>query len=113
MCFIIITLNLLLAIIKVKEDEYEQKIKTNSIYDEKDFKSIKNKIKILTTMMRMQRTLREESEVIIKLKGYCPGNKIPKGLIMQGPQALRSALENFKNAKILDKENEQIPNENK
>ena len=28
--------------------------------------------------MKMYRSLREESELIMKLKGFCPGNKIPK-----------------------------------
>ena len=44
----------------------------------------------------MQRTLREESELIIKLKGFCPGNKIPRGLIIQGPEALKSGTSLFK-----------------
>ena len=41
-------------------------------------------------MMRMYKTLREESELIMKLKGFCPGNRIPKGILMQGPEALKS-----------------------
>ena len=45
---------------------------------------------MITTMMKMQKTLREENEVIIKLKGFCPGNKIPKGLLLEGPGALKS-----------------------
>jgi len=41
-------------------------------------------------MMKMFKTLREENELIMKLKGFCPGNKIPRGILMQGPEALKS-----------------------
>lgn len=57
----------------------------------------------------MYRTIKEEQELIMKLKGFCPGNKIPKGIILQGPEALKSALERYKNAKSLDRINEKIP----
>ena len=40
--------------------------------------------------MKMFRTLREENELIMKLKGFCPGNKIPRGILMQGPEALKT-----------------------
>ena len=26
----------------------------------------------------------------MKLKGFCPGNKIPRGILMQGPEALKT-----------------------
>ncbi len=41
-------------------------------------------------MMKMFKTLREENELIMKLKGFCPGNKIPRGILMQGPEALKN-----------------------
>jgi len=41
-------------------------------------------------MMKMFKTLREENELIMKLKGFCPGNKIPRGILMQGPEALKT-----------------------
>ena len=50
------------------------------------------KIKIITTMMKMQTTLRKENELILKLKGICHGNKIPRGLIMEGVSALKSGI---------------------
>ena len=40
--------------------------------------------------MKMFKTLREENELIMKLKGFCPGNKIPRGILMQGPEALKT-----------------------
>lgn len=59
--------------------------------------------------MKMYKTLREESELIMKLKGFCPGNKIPRGILLQGPEALKTALDRYKNAKTLDSENEKMP----
>jgi serine/threonine-protein phosphatase 2B catalytic subunit len=60
-------------------------------------------------MMKMYRTLREEKELILKLKGCCPGNKIPKGLIIQGPMALKTAYERYNKAKVFDVINEKRP----
>lgn len=60
-------------------------------------------------MMRMFRTLREERELIIKLKGFCPGNKIPKGILMQGAEALKSAYERYTKVKTMDSINEKRP----
>ena len=67
------------------------------------------KVKFITMLMKMYRTIREEHELIMKLKGFCPGNKIPRGIILQGPEALKTALERYKNAKSLDSVNERIP----
>jgi serine/threonine-protein phosphatase 2B catalytic subunit len=67
------------------------------------------KVKFVTMMMKLHKTLREENELIMKLKGLCPGNKIPRGLIMQGPDALKSALDKYKKAKEFDIVNEKRP----
>lgn len=42
----------------------------------------KNKIKFISRMALMQKTLRKEHENIIKLKGLCPDNRIPKGVLI-------------------------------
>ena len=47
--------------------------------------------------------------MIIQLRGFCPGNKIPKGILLQGPEALKSALERYREAKRIDEINEKIP----
>lgn len=59
--------------------------------------------------MKMFKTIREEHELIMKLKGCCPGNKIPRGLITQGPNALKSAYDRYNKAKIFDIVNEKYP----
>jgi serine/threonine-protein phosphatase 2B catalytic subunit len=60
-------------------------------------------------MMKMFKTLREENELIMKLKGFCPDNKIPKGMLLEGKQALMSAYEKYKSVKELDSANEKRP----
>lgn len=73
--------------------------------------SIRIKIKFLIILMKMFKTVREEKEIILKLKGCCPGNKIPRGLIIQGPNALKGAYERYNKAKIFDMVNEKWPSE--
>jgi serine/threonine-protein phosphatase 2B catalytic subunit len=93
-----------LAILKEEENQNDR-----SSFEEAS-SSIRMKIMICSTMMRMFRTLREERELIMKLKGFCPGNKIPKGLLLQGPEALKSAYERFTKVKTMDSINELRPN---
>jgi len=50
---------------------------------------------MVTMMMKLQRTLREENETILKLKGFCPDNKIPRGLLLEGKVALNSGNYKF------------------
>lgn len=45
----------------------------------------------------------------MKLKGACPDNKIPKGLLSQGSEAMKDALNVFERAKSLDVVNDKIP----
>lgn len=67
--------------------------------------NIKNKIKSVSRMFKMFQTLRDENELIVKLKLVSPDNRIPKGLLLEG----KSALETFVSAKDLDRENEKFP----
>ena len=46
--------------------------------------SILQKFKFITKMIKMQTTLREESEEVLKLKGVCPDHRIPKGVLLLG-----------------------------
>lgn len=57
----------------------------------------------------MHKTLREQHEALIKLKGMAPDNKIPKGLLEQGDRAISNALEAFSRAENADIENEKRP----
>ena len=71
---------------------------------EKDIKILRNKIKFVSKIAKMQKTLREESENIIKIKNMY-GNKLPKGLLLEG----KRAFEAFRYVKELDKLNESRP----
>jgi len=46
---------------------------------------MKGKIRFMNKMLIMQRTLREESETIIKIKNE-NGDKLPKGLLLEGKE---------------------------
>ena len=60
-------------------------------------------------MVKLVKMLREENESIVQLKGFCPDNKIPKGLLFEGHDALENAVAGFANAKDADQINEKLP----
>ena len=103
---------MLMQIVKKQDTNTNQNNDSKAI-EENVTESLRMKVKIITVLMKMFRTLREERELIMKLKGFCPGNKIPRGIIIQGPKALKSALERYKNAKKLDEDNEMMPKDYK
>ncbi|OMJ84516.1 hypothetical protein SteCoe_14321 [Stentor coeruleus] len=83
--------------------ELENEIKENKT------DMFKNKIKALGSMMKMLKTLQVENAAILELKGMCPDNKIPRGLLTQGRDAILGAIESFNTAKRLDLINEKRP----
>ena len=71
---------------------------------EKEAEILRNKVKFVSKMMMLNKTLRyftdytilpltlhtrEQNETIVKLKGMCPGNRIPQGLLLEGSGALK------------------------
>ena len=70
---------------------------------------MKNKIKSVGRLSKMFSTLRQESEVLLKLKNMSPDGKLPRGLLLEGKPAIRNALKQFNLAKDLDKVNEKRP----
>lgn len=62
-------------------------------------------------MMKMQKTLREQSESIMKLKGACPDKRLPKGILSAGKTAITDALADFNIAKTADIVNEKMPSQ--
>lgn len=75
--------------------------------------SLKNKIRSIGKMALIFKTLRQEHEKITKLKGLCPGYKIPAGIISGGAGAIEEAMDQFKKAKEMDRMNEGMPEEMK
>jgi serine/threonine-protein phosphatase 2B catalytic subunit len=67
----------------------------------------------MSKMMKMFKTLREENESVVQLKGICPDGKVPKGLLLEGKKAIENELVDrskvFTNAKKLDSHNEGMP----
>jgi len=57
----------------------------------------------------LYKILRQENESIIALKQLLPGNKIPVGLLSEGPDAIKKALTDFKSARKADLPNERRP----
>lgn len=74
---------------------------------------MRKKVRAMSKMMRMFKTLREENESVVQLKGICADGKVPKGLLLEGKKALESELVDrskvFTNAKKLDAFNEAMP----
>lgn len=57
----------------------------------------------------MFKTLKDESEMLVMIKGMAPDGKIPRGLLLEGRPAIRDMFKEFSNAKKLDKVNEKLP----
>jgi serine/threonine-protein phosphatase 2B catalytic subunit len=51
---------------------------------------MKEKVKSFARVHKMYATLRNESELILKLKGMAPDGKIPRGLLLEGRPAIRN-----------------------
>jgi serine/threonine-protein phosphatase 2B catalytic subunit len=58
----------------------------------KKAESIRKKVKAMSRMMKMFKTLREESENVVQLKGICSDGKVPIGLLLEGKEALQNEL---------------------
>ena len=71
--------------------------------------SIKGKIQSVAKMSKMFTTLREDSELILKIKNISPDGKLPRGLLLEGKPAIKHAAKQFNMAQELDKENEKRP----
>jgi hypothetical protein len=63
-----------------------------------------NKVGSVGRVMRMFQTLRKEREAIVQLKGFGNG-VIRQGLLLEGPEAIKSALSEFQKNMELDKPN--------
>ena len=102
---------MLFSIIKRGIDDDIKETDVNSVHFDVN-ESLRCKVKFISLLMKMFRTLREENELIVRLKGFCPGNRIPKGILLQGPEALKTAYERYREAKTMDAINEKIPDNN-
>jgi len=89
-------------------EEPEEGENKNTVLEEKG-QMFKKKVKAVTKLIRMYKILRQENEAIVALKQLLPGNKIPVGLLSEGPDAIKKALTDFKSARKADLPNERMP----
>jgi serine/threonine-protein phosphatase 2B catalytic subunit len=74
---------------------------------------MRKKVRSIARMARMFKTLRQENEAIIRLKGMCPGHKLAPGLLLAGKERLQNELEVFSHMSQIDTENELRPDGNR
>ena len=99
---------------KKNKKQAKSKVKTHfSLTTSIEADILRNKVKAMSRMMKMFKTLREENESVVQLKGICPDGKVPKGLLLEGKKAIENELVDrskvFTNAKKLDQMNEAMP----
>ena len=70
---------------------------------------IKGKIQSVAKMNKMFAVLKEESELILKIKNISPDGKLPRGLLLDGKPAIKNVAKQFQHAAELDKVNEKRP----
>jgi serine/threonine-protein phosphatase 2B catalytic subunit len=98
----------------VSVDNVKDKLSEEAMSSQKQkIQSIKSKIRSIGKMSLIFKTLRQEHEKITKLKGLCPGYKIPAGILSGGADAIEEAVNQFEKAKKLDRVNEGMPEEMK
>lgn len=71
--------------------------------------ALRKKVHSVGRLMRVFKTLRQENELVVQLKGCTPGHRIPVGLLVQGKEGLANELQKFENAKKIDAMNERRP----
>eukprot|EP00033_Pygsuia_biforma_P000849 GCRY01000987.1.p1 GENE.GCRY01000987.1~~GCRY01000987.1.p1 ORF type:complete len:494 (+),score=119.86 GCRY01000987.1:164-1645(+) len=113
------TIDILLSILSLCEDtEAKPEKETPKPEDEKRAaearrKAVKQKIMTVARMRTMFKTLREEQDNIVLLKGLNPDKKIPRGALLEGPRGIKQAITSFEQAKIADRDNEAWPTKGK
>ncbi|RSH79821.1 3',5'-cyclic-nucleotide phosphodiesterase (PDEase) (3':5'-CNP) [Apiotrichum porosum] len=70
---------------------------------------IKNKILAVGRMSRVFSLLREESERVSELKSLTGSNTLPAGLLANGAEGIKEAIQGFDDARKSDIENERLP----
>ena len=63
---------------------------------------MKHKVAFLGKLMAMYKTIREENELILKLKSLSNSKKLPPGTLLSGKQSIIDAIEKFAEMKKLD-----------
>eukprot|EP01062_Namystynia_karyoxenos_P005168 TRINITY_DN1181_c0_g1_i1.p1 TRINITY_DN1181_c0_g1~~TRINITY_DN1181_c0_g1_i1.p1 ORF type:complete len:479 (+),score=207.48 TRINITY_DN1181_c0_g1_i1:110-1546(+) len=76
--------------------------------DEERGAQLKNKIIAMGKMARIFKTLREENESVVALKGLA-GGQVPVGMLAQGGKDLKESIQGFQGSRKVDAMNERRP----
>eukprot|EP00922_Rhytidocystis_sp_ex-Travisia-forbesii_P041810 GHVS01062478.1.p1 GENE.GHVS01062478.1~~GHVS01062478.1.p1 ORF type:complete len:528 (+),score=71.72 GHVS01062478.1:163-1746(+) len=71
--------------------------------------ALRKKVQSVGRLMRVFKTLRQQNELVVQLKGCTPGHRIPVGLLMKGKEGLQNEIQKFEKAKQIDAMNERRP----
>ena len=74
---------------------------------------LRNKVRSISRMIKLFKVLREQNEDILKLKGLCPDNKLPRGILLEGSSGIKDAIHQFGDMKKADMMNEKRPDVSK
>jgi serine/threonine-protein phosphatase 2B catalytic subunit len=77
--------------------------------DSESRERMRRKVRTIARMARMFKTLRQENEMIVQLKGVCPGHKLKPGTLLEGKEKIATELDYFNRAQELDSMNEMRP----
>jgi len=94
---------------RAAEAEAPQAPKQGSSLTKKDVDRMKTKIQAVGKMCRMLKTLRQENQKIVKLKGICPGHRLRPGVLLEGLEGIKNELEMFGYVRSVDSQNEKRP----
>lgn len=98
-----------LAAVLSSQDAAEKEEQGRPKIDQEVKDRMRRKVRTIGRMARMFKTLRQENETVIRLKGVCPGHKLAPGLLLAGKERLTSELELFSHAQGVDLVNEKRP----
>merc|ERR1712096_46520 len=89
---------------KEKEKDKHELVKPVNTMPKSKTEILRKKVITISKMMKMFKTLREEHQMIVDLKGVTPGHRIPQGCLLEGKDGLKNALESFTTAVNWDRE---------
>ena len=56
---------------------------------------VKGKIKSVARINKIYATLREESEMLLKIKNMAPDGKLPRGILLEGKPAIKNGKHSY------------------
>ena len=71
------------------DDDKKAALPTTSKSKLERIKIMKNKVRSVGRVQKMFATLREESELLLKIKNMSPDGKLPKGILLEGRPAIK------------------------